>query len=309
MSEPIKARLLAQRPIPRVTFLVPTYNYGRFLATCVHSILGQSFTDLEVLILDDGSTDDTHTVAQKLAKSDNRVFYIRHDTNLGHIANYNWGIHHAKGELTWLISADDALANSTILETFVRQFDEHPTLGFCFSRVQCIDDSGTPYQKFIPNPNTLPITDQSGVIEGKALFKPLLNGNFVPAPGALTKTACYTKYGLFQSALTHSGDWYNWLVFSLDSDVYYHAEPAVYYRKHPNNMHQTYQNPQFALDNSLLCLETLEVFLCSHGYPDDLILAVENAQRGFKAKHRYPMSFTEQCQQTLLKAKQTLHLA
>lgn len=297
---------------PDVTFLVPTYNYGRFLEPCVRSITGQTFTNFELIILDDASTDNTPDIVERLRAEDNRIQYIRHPENVGHLTNYNIGIQQAKGQLIWLISADDMLADNNILHSFVEQFKQNPQLGYCFSRVQCMDNDGIPYDKFIPNPKTIPIDDHSGTLKGKQLFQNLLKGNFVPAPGAIARKACYEQYGLFHLALTHSGDWYNWLAFALDWDVYYYAEPAVYYRKHPHNMHQTYKDPRHGLDNSLLCLNILQQFLTENHYDPILINWVNKAEKRFKAKHNYPLSLVDrvsvQMENSILKVKQKLNL-
>ena len=268
-----------------LTFLVPCYNYAQYLTECVSSIQAQTFQDWELLILDDASTDDTPAIAERLANEDSRIRYYRHEQNIGHLANYNWGIQKAAGELIWLISADDCLASHSIAEEFVTQFQTNPALGFGFCRVQCIDGNSDPYDKKIPRNayHLLPET-KSQVFSGHTFFRRLIQENFVPAPSTVARKICYSESGLFRSELTHSGDWFNWLVFSLGRDVYYDPDPKVYYRKHNNNMHLTYEKPRQALENTLLCYQMVEDYLYTNDYSRQLKQALRFAKAKFMKK-------------------------
>src|SRR5437879_1067139 len=92
-----------------VEVIVPCYNYGRFLRTCVESVLGQGEVEVRVLIVDDASQDDSETIGRALAAEDRRVQYRRHAVNQGHIATYNEGIDWLSGDYILLLSADDML--------------------------------------------------------------------------------------------------------------------------------------------------------------------------------------------------------
>lgn len=275
---------------PYLTFLVPCFNYARYLRECVASIQAQSFTDWEMLILDDASTDETPAVARRLSSEDKRVRYHRRERNIGHLANYNDGIKRAAGELIWLISADDCLARPDVVAEFVAQFQESPQLGLAFSRVQCIDEQSNPYDKFIPRKDYGRLPEEPTLFPGHEFFSILLKENFVPAPGAVARKVCYEKNDYFNMALTHSGDWYNWLLFSLDWDVYYQPEAKVYYRKHQQNMHMTYEKPRHALENSLLCYTELESRLRRGDYPDSLLRQTELAKLNFMKKNGFGLS-------------------
>ena len=76
----------------RVSVIIPCYRYAHFLPECVASVLAQPGVDLQVLILDDASPDDTPAVAAAVAAADSRVAYRRHASNLGHIATYSDGL-------------------------------------------------------------------------------------------------------------------------------------------------------------------------------------------------------------------------
>jgi glycosyltransferase involved in cell wall biosynthesis len=90
---------------PLVTVIIPTYNRADLLPRAVKSVLSQSYRNLECLIVDDASTDNTEEVVRGL--DDERVVYIRHERNRGQSAARNTGIAHASGELVALLDSDD----------------------------------------------------------------------------------------------------------------------------------------------------------------------------------------------------------
>lgn len=278
---------------PLVTFLVPCFNYGNYLQACIDSITAQTYRHIEILILDDASTDDTPEIARQLVRDDARIRYHRNPQNIGHLANYNQGIQQAEGELIWLISADDCLAKNTILADFVRAFEIHPNLGYAFCRVQIIDENNTPHPQFIPRQDYPGLPEEPTFFSGHDFFKRLIRANFVPAPSTIARKACYETYGLFHPALTHSGDWYNWLVFALGFNVYYNPSPQVYYRKHSANMHRSYTKPAHAVENSLLCYQEVLKQLHQYQMPKSLHWITRLAMARFKRQHQLAMNFSE----------------
>lgn len=90
---------------PTVSVVVPAYNRARFLADAVASVINQTLTDLEIIVVDDGSTDDTRTVVESLA--DERIRYVRHDENKGANAARNTGIRLARGRYVAFQDSDD----------------------------------------------------------------------------------------------------------------------------------------------------------------------------------------------------------
>ena len=111
--------------MPRVTVAIPVYNGANFIAEAIDSVLCQSFTDFELLIVDNASTDGTQAICRKYATKDSRVRYIRNPVNLGASANYNRGHELARGEfLKWL--AHDDWISPNFLEECVAILDAHP---------------------------------------------------------------------------------------------------------------------------------------------------------------------------------------
>ncbi|BCS54970.1 glycosyltransferase [Geobacter sp. SVR] len=210
---------------PTVTFIVPCYNLAHLLAECVDSILLQTYPSFEVLIMDDCSPDATPKVAAGF--SDPRVRHIRNQTNLGNIANFNKGIHLARGKYIWLISADDRIRSPFVLERYVELLEGHPEVGFVCCPVIKLEDG---VEKELLQYSVLASHDI--VFEGKQLLKRLLHWNPIAAPAAMARKECYTGVSLFPSDLPYAGDWFMWCAFALHYDVGYFAEPMVNYRHH-----------------------------------------------------------------------------
>lgn len=111
---------------PRVSVLVPTYNYARFLPEAIESVLAQGFRDFELLISDDGSTDDSAAVIQHYVERDARVRAHFRDTNIGMVANWNGCLRQARGEYVKFLFGDDVLTSPVSLGRLVAQLDAAP---------------------------------------------------------------------------------------------------------------------------------------------------------------------------------------
>jgi hypothetical protein len=215
---------------PTVSFVVPCYNLAHLLPECVNSILSQTYADLEVLIMDDCSPDNTAEVARSF--QDPRVKHIRNDPNLGHLRNYNKGIRLTRGKYVWLISADDYLRSQHILEKYVCLLDRHATIGYAFCRGFGV---GVAFETQVMGGYSVG-NDRDRIIPGHVMLKKLLQGNFVLAASGMARRECYDKISFFPLDMPWAGDWYLWCVFALHNDVGYFAEPMVCYRKHELSM-------------------------------------------------------------------------
>ncbi|MGZ4476136.1 MAG: glycosyltransferase family 2 protein, partial [Nocardioides sp.] len=126
-----RRRPVPLRTRPRVSVVVPCYNYGRYLPDAVGSALDQSGLDVDVLIVDDCSTDDSAAVALRLADADPRVRLLRHETNRGHIQTYNDGLAAVTGDYVVLLSADDLLTPDSLTRA-VALMEAHPRVGLVY---------------------------------------------------------------------------------------------------------------------------------------------------------------------------------
>lgn len=126
---------------PTVSIGIPVYNGERFLAETLDSILAQEFTDFEVIISDNASTDRTPEVCAAYRARDTRLRYVRNDTNRGAAYNYNQTVRLARGRYFKWASYDDLLAPG-YLGFCVAALDEQPTAVLAYPRATIIDEHG-----------------------------------------------------------------------------------------------------------------------------------------------------------------------
>jgi glycosyltransferase involved in cell wall biosynthesis len=217
---------------PRVSFLVPCFRLAHFLRECVQSILDQTYTDFEIIILDDCSPDDTPAVARTI--TDPRVRYVRHEKNLGHLGNYNRGLELARGEYVWLISADDAIHDPTVLAGHVAALDATRDATFVFGPAVKVRD-GEVVGTFGPRTWTA-----DRVFDGPAFYRHIIKSNFVCAPTALARRSAYAAIGMFPQDLPYAGDWFVWCAFALRGKVVYRSAPVARYRVHDGSLTEAF---------------------------------------------------------------------
>lgn len=123
---------------PRVSVVIPTYNNAAYIIEAIESVLDQSYSDYEIIVVDDGSTDDTHNVLRPYA---HRLQYLAQD-NRGAAAARNCGIHAAKGDLIAFLDADDLFLLPDKLERQVACFDSEPSLGVIQTGWRVINQHG-----------------------------------------------------------------------------------------------------------------------------------------------------------------------
>lgn len=126
---------------PQVTIGLPVYNGARYLRAAIESALNQSVEDLELLIADNASTDDTQAICAEYAARDPRVRYVRHTVNCGAFRNFQFVTAEARGPfITWLAS-DDILEREFLAEA-ISHFDENPASVLIMTDVVIIDEEG-----------------------------------------------------------------------------------------------------------------------------------------------------------------------
>lgn len=126
--------------IAKVTVAIPTYNRAELLKGCIESVLAQDFPDLQLLVLDNASSDDTSSVVRSLAK-DQRITYIRHESNIGFARNWDYIIEANKSQYLTIVPDDDLILPGFISAS-VQALDEHSSAGFSLALAQFIDGNG-----------------------------------------------------------------------------------------------------------------------------------------------------------------------
>jgi glycosyltransferase involved in cell wall biosynthesis len=139
-----------QNVLPKISIGMPVFNGGKFIREALDSLLSQSFTDFELIISDNASTDDTETICLGYATKDSRIKYVRQDKNLGAVANFMFILNKAVGEYFMWAAADDYWS-SNWLEVLLGDFTADTSI--TFGHVVTIAENGTitrqhKYQRF-----------------------------------------------------------------------------------------------------------------------------------------------------------------
>lgn len=126
---------------PTLSLCLPVYNGQRYLADAVGSLLRQTFSDFELLIVDNASTDNTETVARELAAGDARVRYVRNEKNLGAAPNFNRAFELSRGRLIRWASHDD-LWSADAMQVCIEALERDPAAVACHGRTVVVDEAG-----------------------------------------------------------------------------------------------------------------------------------------------------------------------
>ena len=162
---------------------------------------------------------------------DPRVKHIRNEPNLGHLRNYNKGIGLTRGNYVWLISADDYLRRSYVLQRYVELLDKNPHVGYTFCPgIGVRDGRETEILQYSVHGN------RDRILKGRAFLKKLVEDNTVLAASGMARRECYERISYFPLDMPYVGDWYLWCLFALFLGVGYFAEPMVCYREHDLSM-------------------------------------------------------------------------
>jgi len=130
-----------------VSIGMPVYNGERYLEEALESLLSQSFTDFELIISDNDSTDNTGEICKRYAAKDSRIKYQRFDTNVGATRNYNHVVDEAVGKyFKW--AAHDDLCEPAYLQRCVEVLDNHPEVGLCYPKTTIINENGERVRDF-----------------------------------------------------------------------------------------------------------------------------------------------------------------
>ena len=116
-------------PSPTISVIIPVYNCEKYIETCVDSVLNQTFTDFEIILVDDGSPDDSGKLCDQLSEKNNKIVVL-HQKNQGQAAARNNGVKIARGEWLHFVDSDD-LIHPQMLEILYGAVDENTQISMC----------------------------------------------------------------------------------------------------------------------------------------------------------------------------------
>ncbi len=201
--------------LPHVSVVIATYNYGRFLAGAVESVLGQTFGDFEVIVVDDGSTDETSAVIAPYLR-DSRLHWCP-TPHQGQPAAKNTGIRLARAPLIAFLDGDDIWLPAK-LECQIALFRAQPQLGVVYSRRRLIDEEGWELEYTQP-------PCYRGMVLPQIFWR-----NFVCFSSSVVRRQVFDEVGLFDENLALAIDYDLWLRVARRYPFDYVDEPLVKYR-------------------------------------------------------------------------------
>lgn len=211
--------------MPRVSFCIPNLDMAPFLARCVESCLAQTYADLEVVLVDNRSGDDSLAVARSLARRDGRVRVHENEARLPMAANWNRSVELARGEYVTLLCADDAQELSFAAE-LVPLLEAHPEVVYACCERHDIDleDRVLATHRFY---------EQSAVIPGLAEAEVAIASNHAVMNQLLVRRSAWLAAGGSDTRFDWAHDIHLKLKLLLRGDVAYVTEPLARYRQNP----------------------------------------------------------------------------
>jgi len=188
----------------RVSVMIPTYNYGHFLGEAIQSVLDQTFQDFEIIVVDDGSTDNTREVVNSF--KDTRVRYIYQD-HRGVSAAQNAAIYAASGEYITGVAADDLFLPQN-LEIKVKLLDSRPDVGLVYSDAYLFDNNtGDNIGRLWRDPKgSHPRFDRVKAVQ-QPLKELLCNGCFIMPQASMMRRQVFAAVGYYDESLPTHEDW------------------------------------------------------------------------------------------------------
>lgn len=204
---------------PHVTVIIPTYNRARLLARALDSVVAQTFDDFEVLVVDDGSTDDTEeTVA---AYADRRIRYLRQPQNAGVAAARNRGLRESRGELIAFLDSDDEWFRQKLARQVARFRDLPSHVGLLYGGVENEDGRGG---RRIQTPR----------YRGNVYLELLVHNVIHGTSGVMIRRHVVASAGFFDEGIPAIEDYDYWVRIARFFEIDYIDEPLIRYHEPPD---------------------------------------------------------------------------
>lgn len=230
---------------PTVSVIIPTYNRAHLVVRAIRSVLNQSFQDFEIIVVDDGSTDNTEEVINNF--NDSRIRYIRHEKNRGVSAARNTGILAARGEYIAFLDSDDEWLPQK-LEKQVKAFKTlEEKVGLIYTGICFVDPSGRP------------LGERRSTFSGY-VFHELLKRNIIgTASSVMLRRKCLISTGLFDEALPFREDYDLWIRIAKNFEIF--AIPEVLTRHYIHKQPRLSANLEAKIKGHELFIAKFENYL------------------------------------------------
>lgn len=210
--------------MPRISVCIPTYNYSRYIGVAVRSVLRQTFTDLEVVVVDNASTDDTEAVVHRYAGEDRRIRFYRNNENLGMARNFNRALHLAQADVVKVLCADDYL-HPLALERSLEALQSNASVSVVTTGRMLVDTYGRPT-------GYVTYCGRRMIVPGhNAIDRCVFGTNYVGEPSAVLFRRSLARSG-FNESFPHLLDVELWFRLLEQGDLACLPQPLTFVRRH-----------------------------------------------------------------------------
>lgn len=218
---------------PLVSVVIPCYNHEQFVQDSIQSVIDQTYKNIELIIIDDGSKDSSVEKIQEMLESCKQRFVrfeFRSRANIGLSATFNEGLEWCNGEYFTANASDDILLPKKT-EIQVKFLEENRKIPAVSGGVKQIDENSKEISKVIKN---------NRFYKFKEI---IMHEHYLPAPAQMMRMNVVKDIGGYDSNLFIE-DWYMWLKLSMHGDIYYMNDVLCFYRSHNNNTSKNLVNMQ-----------------------------------------------------------------
>jgi len=202
--------------VVKVSIIIPVYDGEKYIREAVDSALNQTYKDFEIIVIDDGSKDNTPNILETYGSK----IKWKSQENKGQASAINEGINMAEGKYLAYLDADDVCLPERF-ENQVKYLDEHPNVGLVYSDRYQINENGETQRIMKSQPHNNFV---------------LLQDSYIPRSAVMHKRECLDAVGSFDESITGSDDWDMWIRISEKFEMGYISKPLVKYRVHKENI-------------------------------------------------------------------------
>lgn len=253
---------------PKVTVIIPNYNHARYLPQRLDSVLQQTYQNVEILLLDDCSSDHSREVITNYAARDARIQTVFNEQNSGStFRQWNKGIALAKGDYVWLAESDD-YAHPTLLERALQKFAIDASIGLVYVASQAIDEQGSmlPLLDGFYDDLDRELWQHDFVLNGRELVTKFMSyRNIIPnASAVLIRRDVLLRTGVADGSLKLNGDWVFWAAILAQTKVAFIGDRLNFFRFHLNNVRSKVQYNGIAVNEMSKVIDIMR----QYGEPD-----------------------------------------
>jgi len=249
-----------------VSICIPTYNRAGMVRKAIESALSQTYTNIEILVVDDASNDDIESVIA--GYNNEKLHFFKNKRNLGQFGNFNRCIELSKGKYIHILHSDDYI-DSNFISISVDFMESHPNVMMTCGTAIFINSN---------KQSKVAVSDHDIIYPAQEGFRKILeDGNFIVCPSVVIKREVYDSVGLFSCEYPYAGDLYQWLRILQKFDFAYVADAIVFYRQgnHSESFQLLQKTPLGYIDYIKIYLRIIEE-LCEsvENYRTELNLSI-----------------------------------